>query len=94
MNEDVLTGIGELIDNLYKCADEINKRLSDEEESSYVLLLKAATTIDILAERIIDSENTSALRVYSLEQQLLTKQAYIDYLKLRLDDFDIGYQQE
>lgn len=87
---DILNGIGDLIDRLFEESDYDNKH---SDQLNY-LLRDAATTIDILAERIIDSENNSALRVYSLEQQLLTKQAYIEYLQSRLNDFDIGYQPE
>lgn len=97
---DILNGIEDLINRLHTRADireQITSRKSVQEgkpDKINGLLREAATTIDILAERIIDSENTSGLRVYELEQKLLTKQAYIDYLKSRLDDFDIGYQPE
>ena len=87
---DILNDIDDLIDRLFEESDYDNKH-SDQLNS---LLRDAATTIDILAERIIDSENNSALRVYNLEQQLLTKQAYVEYLQSRLTDFDIGYQPE
>ncbi len=87
---DILNDIDDLIDRLFEESDYDNKH---SDQLNY-LLRDAATTIDILAERIIDSENNSALRVYNLEQQLLTKQAYVEYLQSRLTDFDIGYQPE
>lgn len=97
MTYGVLTGIGNLIDRLHKRADireQITSRKSVQEgkpDKLNDLLREAATAIDILAERISDSENNSALRVHSLEQQLLTKQAYIEYLEKRLDDSSVGF---
>lgn len=90
MTQDVLTGIGDLIDKLYVNADILHD-MGYGKESFYDIILAAATTIDILAERIIDSENNSALRVYALEQKLLTTQAYSDYLEKRLDDSNVGF---
>lgn len=97
MTNDVLTGIGDLIDRLHKRADireQITSRKSvqaGKPDKLNDLLREAATTIDILAERVIDSENNSALRVYTLEQGLLTKQAYIEYLEKRLNDSSVGF---
>lgn len=89
---DVLHNIEDLIERLYQQVNDTENDAINKAPNN--LLLEAATTIDILAERIIDSENTSGLRAYELGQKLLTKQAYIDYLKSRLDKFDIEYQPE
>lgn len=78
--KDVLKGIGEVI--------------SQYRNHWHPLVVEAGNTIERLADHIIDSENTSGLRVHALEQELRTKQAYIDYLKSRLDDFDIGFQAQ
>lgn len=87
---DILNGIGDLIQKLHNHADNLYDT-GYAGSTIYNLALEAATTIDILAERIVDSENNSALRVYSLEQQLLTKQAYIEYLEKRLGDSSVGF---
>lgn len=87
---DILNGIGDLLQKLHDHADSIAD-FKWPKHNTYDLTLEAASTIDILAERIIDLENNSALRVYSLEQQLLTKQAYIEYLEKRLDDSSVGF---
>lgn len=90
MTNDILNGIGDLIQRLHDHADNLYDTGCGG-SVIHSLALEAATTIDILAERVIDSENNSALRAHSLEQQLLTKQAYIEYLEKRLDDSSVGF---
>lgn len=85
-HKDILTDIGDLIEQLNNLSDSIP-------EVGY-LMKQSVSKIDELGMHIVYSENKSATKIYRLEEQLKTKQAYIEYLQKRLSDSDVGYVKE
>ena len=90
VNRDILLDIHVLIDKLFEESDDDNN-YSDQLNN---LLREAASKIDDLAIHIVYSENKAATSIYRLEEQLKTKQAYIEYLQKRLDDSGVGFVKE
>lgn len=85
-HKDILTGIGDLIEQLNSLSDSITEE--------WHIMKQAAIKIDELAMHIVYSENKSATKIYRLEEQLKTKQAYIEYLQKRLYDSGVGFVKE
>ena len=85
-HKDILTGIGDLIEQLNRHSDSIT-------EAGH-LMKQSASKIDELAMHVVYSENKAATKIYRLEEQLKTKQAYVEYLQKRLSDSDVGYVKE
>lgn len=82
----ILNGIGDLIEQLNNLSDSISEE--------WHIMKQAALKIDELGTYIVYSENKSAIKIYRLEEQLKTKQAYVEYLQKRLDDSGVGFVKE
>lgn len=82
----ILNGIGDLIEQLNRHSDSIT-------EAGH-LMKQSVSKIDELGMHIVYSENKAATSIYRLEEQLKTKQAYIEYLQKRLYDSGVGFVKE
>lgn len=75
MTQDVLKGIGELIDRIN------NTKINNPEASK--LLYEAADKLEVLFDYIVDTETKSAIRIGRLEEALEAKNEFISELQER-----------